>query len=363
LAKLLSRALAAVAVLCVSFAHAAVESKSTHTTYQVRRGSTNLPPAPTSEAECISRAHQAADTEGLTRESGANDFQCHKVLHVLTKFGPNRTCGDKPADLQEQRTCPAGTVGTWLQDRVYTLQPYPDCWVLGEWTPSVPPDGMCAPADSDGDGVPDQADECPTVHAMTPNGCPASPPEQLAAPTNVLAQGISTSSIRVTWDAVPGAAAYSLRRCIGATCEPMDRTQLMCTAATEAMHVTLPAGITVSYRVVASETAACSDLGEPSAIAAGTTLSVTPTTGIATLSWTPPTQNTDGTPITGLAGYRISYGQSANALAQTVQVANPGATSYTVTSLPAGVWYFAIRAYTSVGTQSDQSNIVSKSIQ
>ena len=32
--------------------------------------------------------------------------------------------------------------------------------------------------------------------------------------------------------------------------------------------------------------------------------------GSATLSWTPPTQNMDGTPLTNLAGYRVYWGTS-----------------------------------------------------
>jgi hypothetical protein len=33
--------------------------------------------------------------------------------------------------------------------------------------------------------------------------------------------------------------------------------------------------------------------------------------GRATLSWTAPTENTDGTTLANLAGYRIRYGTSA----------------------------------------------------
>lgn len=82
--------------------------------------------------------------------------------------------------------------------------------------------------------------------------------------------------------------------------------------------------------------------------------------GTATLSWTPPTQNTDGTALTNLAGYRISYGSSATAMTQVIQVANPGVTRYTVSNLEAGTHYFGIRAYNSAGAESSVSNVVSK---
>lgn len=85
--------------------------------------------------------------------------------------------------------------------------------------------------------------------------------------------------------------------------------------------------------------------------------------GGATLSWTPPTQNTDGTSISNLAGYRIAYGTSSTALTQTVQIANPGLSSYTITDLAPGTYYFAVRAYTTSGTESNNSNVSSKTVQ
>lgn len=85
--------------------------------------------------------------------------------------------------------------------------------------------------------------------------------------------------------------------------------------------------------------------------------------GGATLSWTPPTSNTDGTTLTNLAGYRIAYGTSSTALTQTIQVANPGLSSYTLSSLSPGTYYFAVRAYTSSGTESSNSNVQVKTVQ
>lgn len=91
-------------------------------------------------------------------------------------------------------------------------------------------------------------------------------------------------------------------------------------------------------------------------------VSSTTTTGSATLSWTPPTRNTDGSTLSNLAGYRIMYGNSPGSLNKTVQVANPGTSRYVVENLAAGTWYFSVRAYSTTGAESTTSNTASKSI-
>jgi len=70
-----------------------------------------------------------------------------------------------------------------------------------------------------------------------------------------------------------------------------------------------------------------------------------PSTGTVTLSWTPPTENTDGTPLTNLAGYHIYYGTSQSNLSERIEIANPGIASYVINSLTPGTWYFAVAAY------------------
>ena len=84
--------------------------------------------------------------------------------------------------------------------------------------------------------------------------------------------------------------------------------------------------------------------------------------GAAALYWEPPTTNTDGSALTNLAGYRIAYGTSATQLTQTIQLANPGLSSYVVENLAPGTYYFAVRAYTSKGAESADSNVVPKSV-
>jgi hypothetical protein len=85
--------------------------------------------------------------------------------------------------------------------------------------------------------------------------------------------------------------------------------------------------------------------------------------GSAQIAWTPPTQNTDGSALTNLSGYRINYGTSQTNLSKSIQISNPGIASYVVTNLSAGTWYFDVVAYNSSGTQSTASTLGSKTIQ
>jgi hypothetical protein len=85
--------------------------------------------------------------------------------------------------------------------------------------------------------------------------------------------------------------------------------------------------------------------------------------GSVTLNWTPPTQKTDETVLSNLAGYKIQYGTDSAALNQTIDLKTAGVSSYLVENLSPATYYFAIKAYTSTGEESDPSNVVSKVVQ
>lgn len=85
-------------------------------------------------------------------------------------------------------------------------------------------------------------------------------------------------------------------------------------------------------------------------------------TGSVTLSWLPPTENTDGTPIVNLAGYRLLYGQVSQNYSSTIVITNPGITRYMIEGLSNGTWYFAIQTVTADGQVSDPSGEASKVI-
>lgn len=85
-------------------------------------------------------------------------------------------------------------------------------------------------------------------------------------------------------------------------------------------------------------------------------------TGSATVSWTAPTQNSDGSALTNLAGYRIAYGRSATVLDRSVSLTNPSLSSFLVENLSSGAWFFAVSAVNSQGGASNASNVATKTI-
>jgi hypothetical protein len=199
------------------------------------------------------------------------------------------------------------------------------------------------------------------------------PSSTFETPKNFTALPISTTSVNLNWQAVEGAKRYLIHRCNGATCT--NFSQLSCYPnGTTRVHGSLTPGATYRYRIAASKNDYCNSgtnlSGWTSIISATTPMTVPnppdpdpdpepqPGTGTAVLSWTPPTQNTDNSTLTNLAGYRISYGKSATALTSTVQVAN--VRTHTIGGLPAGTYFFAVRAFTTNGSESANSNVVTK---
>lgn len=87
-----------------------------------------------------------------------------------------------------------------------------------------------------------------------------------------------------------------------------------------------------------------------------------PSVGSATLNWSAPTEDTDGMPVTDLAGYRVHYGTSEYELTQIIQVSGAATTSYVVSGLSSGTYYFAVSAYNSLGYESAFSNLATKTL-
>jgi hypothetical protein len=75
-----------------------------------------------------------------------------------------------------------------------------------------------------------------------------------------------------------------------------------------------------------------------------------------------PTQNTNGTALTDLAGYHIYYGTTQGKWTSTITVLDASETSYSVSGLVPGTYYFTVVAFNSAGADSADSNIESKTI-
>ncbi len=85
-------------------------------------------------------------------------------------------------------------------------------------------------------------------------------------------------------------------------------------------------------------------------------------TGAATLSWTAPTENDDGTPLTDLAGYRLYWGTTPGSYPNSVTIDNPGVTTYVVENLVSGTYEFAATAFNTAGVESRLSNPATKTV-
>jgi hypothetical protein len=120
-----------------------------------------------------------------------------------------------------------------------------------------------------------------------------------------------------------------------------------------------------------SSSATTSASGAPAAITTSTqqppvaplpSSSTSSSSSNATLSWTAPTENTDGSVLLNLGGYVIHYGTVATDLTSTITIKNPGLTTYVIDNLAAGTYYFTLSATTTGGVQSVDSNEASVTI-
>jgi Fibronectin type III domain len=66
--------------------------------------------------------------------------------------------------------------------------------------------------------------------------------------------------------------------------------------------------------------------------------------------------------VTALTGYHIYYGTSESAMVQSATVSGATTTTYEVTGLTPGTWYFSVAAEAADGTESEPSAIGSKTL-
>ena len=84
--------------------------------------------------------------------------------------------------------------------------------------------------------------------------------------------------------------------------------------------------------------------------------------GTASVSWIAPTQNEDGSELLDLAGFKVLYGTSTDALTEMVIIDDNTSTSYTAESLTPGTWYFVVRAFNMQEVESLDSNVAQRDV-
>ena len=84
--------------------------------------------------------------------------------------------------------------------------------------------------------------------------------------------------------------------------------------------------------------------------------------GSVTLSWDPPTTNSDGTPLTDLSGYVVYYGTDSGSYTKNIDIGN--VVTYSVSGLTDNlIYHFAVTAYDFSGNESGYSNEVAATIE
>jgi hypothetical protein len=84
------------------------------------------------------------------------------------------------------------------------------------------------------------------------------------------------------------------------------------------------------------------------------------TVGVVKLAWDAPA-NSDGTPVSNIAGFNVHYGTSSRNYDKTVN--NGMLTTFSISGLAPGTYYFSVTSYDSSGKESAFSNEVSKTVQ
>jgi Fibronectin type III domain len=159
---------------------------------------------------------------------------------------------------------------------------------------------------------------------------------------------MQTQRLTVVLAALALAATLSLPGCGGGDSSPV--------ASSSGSSLTnQPAGETV-------QTPAPAPAPSPAPAPAPTSAPTPPptaSTSNVTISWSAPTENTNGTALTDLAGFKIYYGTNASSLTNSIVISSTGLLTYVVDGLTVGTtYYFGVTAVASKGTESAMSSVV-----
>ena len=183
--------------------------------------------------------------------------------------------------------------------------------------------------------------------SITVNASPNTAPTISGTPTTSIASGASYSFTPSASDADGNTLTFSISG---------KPSWASFSTATGALTGTAVAGTYSNIVITVSD-------GTTSTSLAAFTISVTqPNTGTAALSWTAPTQNTDSSTLTDLAGYKVYHGTSASNLNEVIDVPGAANVSYNFNTLASGTHYFAVTAYNTSGIESALSGVGSKTI-
>jgi hypothetical protein len=158
---------------------------------------------------------------------------------------------------------------------------------------------------------------------------------------------------RIVWVALVGSLALALAGCGD---DESGSSGIGSSTAPQTIADTAPASTTTTT------TSGSTTTPPPSSTTTPPPGSTTASSSSVTLGWVAPTENSNGTPITDLAGYKIHYGTASQEYTQVVSLANPSLSRYVVDSLPSGTYYFAITAYNSQGTESALSGEITTTL-
>ena len=86
------------------------------------------------------------------------------------------------------------------------------------------------------------------------------------------------------------------------------------------------------------------------------------TTETVRLRWTPPTLNTDGTPLVDLADFRVFYGQVSGSYDYSLRTGSAAITSVEIEGLAPGLWFFTVKAVNRSGVESDYAREASRAV-
>jgi hypothetical protein len=81
----------------------------------------------------------------------------------------------------------------------------------------------------------------------------------------------------------------------------------------------------------------------------------------ATITWTVPTENSDGSALTDLVGFKVLWGSAPHSYTSNASVSGANSTTYEATLNP-GTWYFAVTAVNAAGQESAPSNEATRTV-